>query len=228
MTFASLLRALPVLLVLATPAMAQQAQSGVQFNLFEFEGAYVDRIYNFDEAYTAKHGIPVPTPFSISVPIRKDVKMIADGKPEGGAFAKFTFAIENADKLVLLENIQIIRGAFPIPTDTEDPEALRLQIAANVLKEQVFPSAVQGFQSPQILALEKYKFDHSSGVQLVGRYVDPTIGPMLLRLTVNLHPNQPESYFTVANINLAFVPVSDGETLRQTISGRVANSLSYP
>ncbi len=81
---------------------ALHAESSFKFNLFEFEGAYVQRIFNFDEEYASKYGITVPIPFSISVPIRSDVKMIADGKPDDGGFAKFTFAVEDHGNLVFL------------------------------------------------------------------------------------------------------------------------------
>mgnify|MGYP000144408327 CR=1 FL=1 len=227
MLIPSFIRFLTALCLISGTATALHAESSFKFNLFEFEGAYVQRVFNFDEAYTSKYGIPVPTPFSISVPIRSDVKMIADGKPDDGGFAKFTFAVEDQGNLILLENIKIVKATVPIPTDAENPEAVRIQIAAKLLQEQAFPSAVKGFQSPEILALEKYEFDNSRGVQLIGRYVDPSIGPMLLRLTINLNPDHPVSYLTVANMNLSLVPVSNGDTLRQTITARVANGLKY-
>ena len=50
---------------------------------------------------------------------------------------------------------------------------------------------------------------------------------MLMRLTAHPNPKQPESYLTVGNINLALVPVTDGDSLRQSLSGRTANSLTY-
>ncbi len=206
---------------------ALHAESSFKFNLFEFEGAYVQRIFNFDEEYASKYGITVPIPFSISVPIRSDVKMIADGKPDDGGFAKFTFAVEDDGNLVFLENIKLVSATIPIPADVDDPEAVRMQIAAKLLREQAFPSAVKGFQNPEILALEKYEFDNSRGVQLIGLYVDPSIGSMLLRMTINLNPKHPVSYLTVANTNLSLVPVSNGDTLRQTITARVANGLTY-
>jgi len=51
---------------------------------------------------------------------------------------------------------------------------------------------------------------------------------MMVRLTMMLHPDRPEGYFTISNINLSLVPVSDGETLAATLTGRVLNSWVYP
>lgn len=228
------LRSLAACIIVAGAATAQQNDSSFRFNLFDFEGVYVQTIFNFDEGYSEKTGILVATPFSISVPKRGDVTRIADGKPDGGAFVKFTFAVKgeaSADGdepgLVLLENLQIITANIPLSTDAEDPRVARLRAAANLLRERVYPQAVAGFENAEILAVEEYQFSNYQGVQLIGRYIDSTIGPMMLRLTANLNPNEGASYVTIANINLTLAPVTGGETLMQTITARTVNSLVY-
>lgn len=227
MTFKTFLAAGAMLAGMAGAALAQSASGQIEFNLFEFEGLYVERAFNFDDSYTEQFGIDVAVPFSVAVPDRDGVVLIADGQPDGGAFVKFTFATE-AEPRQFLENIQVVTASVPMAESTEDPMTTRIQIAARALQEQIFPQAVAGFDDPQILAIEQIDFGDVTGVHLVGTYGDPAIGPMMVRLTMMLHPDRPEGYFTISNINLSLVPVNDGETLAASLTGRVLNSWVYP
>ena len=227
MAFRTFLAAGAMLLGMTGAALAQSASAQIEFNLFEFDGLYVERAYNFDDSYTERFGIDVSVPFSVSVPDRDGVELIADGQPDGGAFVKFTFATDT-DPRQFLENIQVVTASVPMAETAEDPALTRIQIAARALQEQIFPQAVAGFDDPQILAIEQIDFGDVTGVHLVGTYGDPAVGPMMVRLTMMLHPDRPEGYFTISNINLSLVPVSDGETLAATLTGRVLNSWVYP
>lgn len=202
-----------------------QTSGSVEFNLFELEGAATNRVFLFDDAYSDQYGVEVPVAFSLAVPNQDGVELIADGQPDGGAFARFTFV--TGDPRQFVENVQIVTATIPMLEEEEDPEAARIQMSAALLRDRVFPVAVQDFENDEILAIEAYDFEGYLGVHLVGRYTDPAIGPMLLRLTAHPNPDRAESYVTVANINLALVPVTDGETLRQSLSTRTANSLAY-
>ncbi len=219
------LSALAMTFGLATTPVS--AQATVEFNLFELEGLTTARIFEFDEDYTAQFGIPVPLPFTIQVPTHSDVHLISDGAPDGGAFVKFTFAT-NTEPRQFIENIQIVSATIPMAEDQEDPATVRLQISARALQEQIFPQAVAGFENPEILAIEAIDFGDVPGVHLIGTYTDPSIGPMAVRLTMMLHPDRPEAYFTISNINLSLAPVSDGATLAATLTGRLLNSWVYP
>jgi len=219
-----ILAGLALLLTLTGTAWAQSSASA-EFNLFDLQGASVNRVFLFDDGYSQQYGIPVPVPFTVSVPNRNEIELIADGTPDGGAFVKFTFATGEPRQFV--ENIQVITATIPMAEDAEDPQAARLQMSVSLLQDRVYPIAVQGFDNPEILAIEIFEFEGYSGVHLIGRYTDPAVGPMLLRLTAHPNPTRPESYLTVANINLALVPVTDGETLRRSLSSQVANGLTY-
>jgi len=227
LAFRTFLAAGAMLLGMTGAALAQSASAQIEFNLFEFDGLYVERAYNFDDSYTERFGIDVSVPFSVSVPDRDGVELIADGQPDGGAFVKFTFATDTEPRQ-FLENIQVVTASVPMAETAEDPALTRIQIAARALQEQIFPQAVAGFDDPQILAIEQIDFGDVTGVHLVGTYGDPAVGPMMVRLTMMLHPDRPEGYFTISNINLSLVPVSDGETLAATLTGRVLNSWVYP
>ena len=118
--------------------------------------------------------------------------------------------------------------SIPMAEEAEDPPRTRVAIAAQVLQEQLYPRAVEGFEEPRMLAVEQIDFGDVTGVHLIATYTDPAIGPMLLRLTAMLHPDQPESYVTISNINLDLVPVEDGDTLAATLTGRLLDSWVYP
>jgi len=232
--FLSLIRFVAISFLFVGAAAAQQNEATIRFNLFEMQGASVQTIFNFDAGYAEKTGVPVSTPFSLSVPKHNDIKRIADGKPDGGAFVKFTFAVQgpakadgSASGLVFLENIQVIPATIPINAEADDPHNARVKVAADLLRNKALPSAVQGFKDVEILAIEEYAFKDYPGVHLIARYTDPSLGPMMLRLTANLNPTQGAGYVTIANINLTLAPVSGGETLLKTLSAQVANSLVY-
>lgn len=208
-----------------TGSATAQVSGSVTFNPFELEGLTTSRVFLFDEIYSQQYGIPVPVPFTVSVPNHDEIELIADGQPDGGAFVKFTFATGEPRQFV--ENIQVVTATIPMAEDAEDPQAARLQMSVSLLQDRIFPVAVQGFDNPEILAIEIFEFEGYMGVHLIGRYTDPAIGPMLLRLTAHPNPDRPESYLTVANINLALVPVTDGDTLRRSLSSQVANGLTY-
>ncbi|MBF9035153.1 hypothetical protein HKCCE2091_12980 [Rhodobacterales bacterium HKCCE2091] len=208
------------------PAAAPAQEASVEFNLFELEGFTRARIFEFDEDYTEQFGIDVPVPFQVSIPIDDSIELISDGRPDGGAFVKFTFATAEENRR-FVENIQIVDATFPIPEGVEDPEGQRIMIAARLLQEQVFPQAVQGFSDPEVLALERFEVGEIVGARLVGSYVDPTIGPMLLHLVALPHPRQAESYVAVANINLTLVPVTTPESLTGALTSRVLGSFTY-
>ncbi len=210
---------------LSGAALAQDTDPA-PFNLFELDGAYANRIFLFDEVYTEEHGIDVPVPFSVSVPAQDPVELIADGEPGGGGFAKFTFAV--GDPREFVESVLIVPTPLPMgPEDAEDPDRARVETASAVLRDVIFPQVSSGLAGAEMLALEAYPFDGYMGAHLIARYTDDELGPMLMRLTAHPNPAGEQSYVTISAINLSMVPVTNGETLLQSLSTRVANSLTY-
>lgn len=226
MTFLSFIRAITIVLSMVHSATAEEAKTSFKFNLLEYKGLYVSKVFTFDENCSKKFGIPIKLPFKVSVPTRKDIKIIADGKPEGGGIVKFTFYIENQAEKILVENIQIINATLPIPQIAEDNTLLRIQMAAKLLRESLFASYTKKYTNSKILSVEKYEFKNNLGVELIGRYTGLSGDPMLLRATAHLNPNYAESLITIANINLNLVPVKNNVTLRKSITAKIANSLT--
>ncbi|WP_071674205.1 hypothetical protein [Nioella nitratireducens] len=210
---------------LSGAALAQDSDPA-PFNLFALDGAYANRIFLFDEVYAEDHDVEVPVPFSVSVPAQDPVEVIADGEPGGNGLAKFTFAV--GDPRAFLESVLIVPTPLPMAADdAQDPVRARVETASAVLRDVIFPQVSQGLAGAEMLALEAYPFEGYMGAHLIARYTDAELGPMLLRLTAHPNPVGAQSYVAISAINLSMVPVTNGETLLQSMSTRVANSLTY-
>ncbi|KAE9632438.1 hypothetical protein [Parasedimentitalea maritima] len=212
------------ILGLAQPAPAQDAN--ISFNLFSYEGAYLNRIFRFDADYTAKYNIPIEVPFALQIPVRNDVKLIADGKPSGG-IVKFTFATKDPSERKFIENFHVVGASFPIPQDSNDPMPIRLRTAAKALTQSAFPSAVREFTDAKIISTREIMVNGLRAAEVLGTYTDPANGPMVLQLVAVPHPNRAESYFIVHNISRTMVPMSGPEQLPETLGGRVLDSFTY-
>jgi len=211
---------------ISSGSQAQDTSDTFSFNLFSFEGAYVNRVFNFDADYTAKYGIPIEVPFAVEIPVRQDIELIADGKPSGG-IVKFTFAAKSPEGRKFVENLHIVGATFPIPQGGEDPMLARLKSAAKALNQSAFPAAVQGYSDVKMIGTREIAVNGMRAVEILGRYQDPDNGSMVLQLVAIPHPDRAESYFIVHNISQTLVPLSGPEQLPETLGGRVLDSFSY-
>lgn len=219
--------ALALIAGLMEPAKAQEAGQGqIAFNLFSYEGAYLNRIFRFDAEYTAKYGIPVPVPFAVEIPVRQDVALIADGKPAGG-LVKFTFATKPEETREFIENFHVVDAVFPLLGEGTEATHARHQRAAQALVQSAFPAAVKGYREAKILKTGVININGLAAVEVIGTYIDPGIGPMALQLVALPHPQQGQSYFVIRNINRSLVPMSGPEQLPETLGGKTLGSFRY-
>jgi len=222
----SIKAAITALALLGFAPAAQSQDASFSFNLFSYEGAYLNRIFRFNADYTAKYNIPIDVPFALQIPVRSDVEVIADGRPSGG-IVKFTFATKDPSGRKFIENFHVIDASFPIPLGSSDPMPIRLQSAAKALTQSAYPSAVQGFTDAKIISTLEIAVNGMRAVELLGTYTDPSNGPMVLQLVAIPHPDRAESYFILHNINRTLVPMSGPEQLPETLGGRVLDSFTY-
>ncbi len=215
-----------VIALLSVTPVAQAQEPSVSFNLFSFEGAYLNRIFRFNADYSAKYNIPIEVPFALQIPVRNDVELIADGRPSGG-IVKFTFATKDPSGRKFIENFHVVDASFPIPEDGNDPMPIRLRTAAKALTQSAFPSAVQGFTDAKIISTREITVNGMRAAEVLGTYTDPASGPMVLQLVAIPHPERAESYFILHNINRTLVPMSGPEQLPETLGGRVLDSFTY-
>ena len=212
--------------VLGTAPFAQAQDAGVSFNLFSYEGAYLNKIFRFDEDYTARYNIPIEVPFALEIPVRNDIELIADGRPDGG-IVKFTFATKDSEGRKFVENFHVVNATFPIPEGSVDPMPIRLQTAAKALAQSAFPTAVKGFTDAKVISSREISVNDMRAAEVLGTYTDPVNGPMVLQMVAIPHPNRAESYFVLHNISRTLVPMDGPKRLPETLGGRVLSSFTY-
>lgn len=218
-----------LLLSLATTLRAQEETRDPGFNLLTLEGLSLSDVFTFDAAFEAEYEIEVPIPFEIVAPRDDRLLRIVDGRPSGGAFVQFTYALEitGEEAPVLVENLQITGATIPLYADHADPAQARQNSAAALARDVLFPRMVADKSMPEILTIEAVTVGGAAGVQLIGQFIDPLIGPTLLRAVILPHPDQERSLVAVALINLSLVPVRDAATLAQSRTGRMLASWRY-
>ena len=208
-------------------ASAVNAQDGptVEFNVLEIEGFELSDIFNFDDGYTEETGQQVPVPFRLLVPRADGVELIADGQPDGG-IVKFTFVTETEPRQ-FIENLRIFTATVWPEVAPEDFEQARIEAASMLMQEQAFPMATGQFQHQEVLALGGLQVGDHIVAELVGRYLDPTIGPMLIRMVMFMDPESEQAYLFIANLNWAHVPATSPEDLANSLTGRTMLSFEW-
>ncbi|NIZ61050.1 hypothetical protein DL239_08685 [Sedimentitalea sp. CY04] len=213
-------------LFLPLAPVAQAQDTGVSFNLFSYEGAYFNKIFRFDADYTAKYDIPIKVPFALEIPVRRDIELIADGRPDGG-LVKFTFATKAPEGRRFVENFHVANATFPIPEGSIDPMPIRLRTAAQALAHSAFPNAVKGFTNAKVISSREISVNNMRAAEVLGTYTDPVNGPMILQMVAIPHPDRAESYFVLHNISRTLVPMDGPKRLPETLGGRVLSSFTY-
>lgn len=181
---------------LCAPAAAQQvtAEGSVKFNLLSVEGLVVGTTLKVDADFAATHGVDVPAPFSILVPLADDVLELVDYVPEGqdGPFLKLNFATEDRK---LIENIQFVRMTIARGSAEE-----RLNALAGLLANDVFGRATASYTESVRDIVRKTKVGDLEGVEVIGRYKDPNLGLMYLRIVGVFDPQGPHGVVSIANV----------------------------
>lgn len=116
---------------LSVSATAQdlQFEGSAKMTPFEAKGVSLSTIYNVDQEFSDKHGVEVPTPFSLAAPRRESQRIIAQAKPPGGGPIKIYFTTDDAEKSIF-SSLQII--TYTLKTD--DPQK-RLEVSQYLAME---------------------------------------------------------------------------------------------
>ncbi|GAB5447119.1 hypothetical protein [Gymnodinialimonas sp.] len=220
-------------LALAAPVYAQSVQLGgdTAFNPLEVATFDTSVPYVLDQAFADTHGVPLPSPFQVALPGHDGLHVQSIPAPSSGATVVFVFSQDAplAQDRAFLEDLQITRFNLPMYEDAADPIHERRVFAAGQLETQIFPQFASSFEGAEIFAIEAVELGNSSGaLQLVAGYFDQQNGDnMMLRAVVLPHPDRPEGYLAIANINLDLIPVTDPQTLAATATGRVLSSWQF-
>jgi hypothetical protein len=196
------------------PAAAQVAAEGsVKFGLLSVEGLVVGTTIKIDADFAAEHNTDVPLPFSLLVPLADDVVELVDYMPEGpdGPFLKLNFATEDRQ---LIENIQFVRM-----TIAPGPDEQRLNALAGLMANEVFKRATEPYAEYVRDIVRKTKVGELDGVEVIGRYKDPNLGLMYLRIVGVYDPDGPHGVFTVANVVAARQELATPDDFPRTRGG---------
>lgn len=216
----------------AVPAQTVDPAAQVAEDYISRQGIIFSDTYTFDDGFAAEFDVDVPVPFRLLVPQFSGVSTGTFLQPDGGAFVAFVFThMIDADAGIeaFLENLQVTDAIIPMVPEAQDPEQSRVELTAQLLREQVFPNAIGSFPEAELLVLEQIELGNvSNAVQMIGSHIRPETGAReLVRVVIFPHPDQPESLMVMSRLNLSLVPAVDGDTLAASITGRILSRWEY-
>ncbi len=213
-----------------TSLEAEERGTNIRSGLFNIEGLTLSDSITFDAETAARNEIDLKAPFRISVPRDPYVARNIFANPTGGALVGIMFRRaqdQTGTDADLLEHVQITGARIPMAEQLDPQGPTRLQLAGQMARDMAFPHMVAEKEGAELLDVSFLRLGEIDAVQVVGRHLEPEIGPVLIRIVIVPHPDQVESLMIVARINLANVPVTDQETLEASLSGRVISSWEY-
>ena len=196
------------------------ANEDVELTIPVVKGAVVGKPFKVDRAFGQQNDLRVRAPFSSYVPISKEFEtQVVNAPKPGTAYIKFNFTtLDNQP----LENVQFIEMTIPM-TRRRD----RLRMAARLLGGDGFKMAVTGREKASRDFVRARTIGPYDAVEVIGRYEDPTLGLIFVRLVGILNPVDKDGVFAVANIVASKVPINSPEDLANTRSGVVISKLTY-
>ena len=206
----------------ALSAMADDKKPSATFDILSVEGLVIGKTLTIDKAFGEQHGIPVPTPFSVVVPLSptKEYEVFADPAPKPGkAWIKISFATSDRQ---LIENVQFVN--MTVPMGEVEP---RLRAAARALVDEGLPDMFKGKANPGRDAVRVIKIGDYDAVEVIAHYDDPEVGTMYGRMVGILNPDGPDSVVAIANVVLSRVPVKTADDFARTRGGVLLANFKY-
>lgn len=226
MSIRTILAALTIPIMIANlfaVASAQEANNegtSVELNLLNIEGLVVSETITVDESYTDRWGGEVKAPFSIQVP-KMDGATPLYHTPEEGFATLIRVSYATEDQL-LIENVRITPMTIPMgPVDE------RLQIVDQLMRKQVLPAFVQGYDDPQYFLSRAIKVNTYDAVEVIATMKDATLGLIHVRLVGILNPDGPETMFAVSNVVDQFKPLTHPDQYPRTLSGYIIDHFEF-
>ena len=199
---------------------ALAANEDVELTIPVVKGAVVGKPFKVDRAFGQQNDLRVRAPFSSYVPVSKEFEtQVVNAPKPGNAYIKFNFTTPDNQPL---ENVQFIEMTIPM-TRRRD----RLRMAARLLGGDGFKMAVTGREKVHRDYVRARTIGPYDAVEVIGRYEDPTLGLIFVRLVGILNPVDKDGVFAVANIVASKVPINSPEDLANTRSGVVISKLTY-
>lgn len=202
----------------AAPA---DSETSVEFNLLSIEGLVVGSTITIDAAFGAENQIDVPAPFSFLVPTADDVRELLDPAPQPGqALVKVNFATMDRE---LIENLQFVPYTLALEGDLE----ARMNTLAGMVAEDAFQMAVGTYEDHTRDLVRAVDINGLPAVEVIGRYQDPNLGLMYLRIVGILNPDSEHSVVAISNVVAARQAIPTPNDFPQTRSGTALKNFQF-
>ncbi len=211
----------------AATGLAQEGSASFKFSLFEVEGFVISDSYTIDKSFAERFELSVPVPFTIDVPRQDNVTTFLNpGDGTDDMQLKIDFVTgdkdtELSDRL-LIENQRFVTLTLPM-----GPAEERLQTLARLLANDGFNRAVAGYEQNEYIGTRGTKIGDYDAIEVVGRYVDPAIGLLYVRIVGIPNPDGETSIFSVSNVVADRFDLTGPDDLSLTGSGKTLASFEY-
>ncbi|HHG91122.1 MAG TPA: hypothetical protein ENJ90_11695 [Devosia sp.] len=224
---ALVLASLVLALFSVTASLAQQEGPSFKFSLFEVEGFVISDSYTIDKSFGERFELSVPVPFSVDVPRQDNVTTFLNpGDGTDDMQLKIDFVTGDRDTELsdrrLIENQRFVTMTLPM-----GPPEERLQVLARLLANDGFNRAVASYEKNEYIGTRGTKIGDYDAIEVVGRYVDPAIGLLFVRIVGIPNPDGETSIFSVANIVADMFELTGPDDLALTGSGKTLASFEY-
>ena len=118
-----------------------------------------------------------------------------------------------------MENIRFVSMTLPIA----DPQE-RLETLENIIKTQVFTSAVAGYEQPEFIGSKASEINGLVVVEAVANISTPPIGLMYVHIVGYPNPNDTNSIFAVSAIVADKFDFTNYDDLERTGGGKTLSS----
>ncbi|VAW21470.1 hypothetical protein MNBD_ALPHA11-1734 [hydrothermal vent metagenome] len=199
----------------------------MKFNLFSVEGFVVSDNYTIDEDFGGRNNVEVLAPFKFQIPRQDNVTpLFTTGTGSGGMIIKVNFTTGDKDTDIndrqFIENMQFVSMVLPLG----EPEE-RIAVLTGLLRNDVFNSATAAYEQKELLGSRNAKIGDLDVVDVVGRYIDPDLGLVYVRMVGFPNPDGPDAVFSVSNILAERFDFTSLDDLEFTGGGKALSSFEY-
>ena len=111
--------------------------------------------------------------------------------------------------------------------DADDPMLSRLQGAATMIEQQVFPQAMGGYTDPNWVGVREIALNGLRVAEGIATYTDPVNGRMGIRMLAIPSIASDDAYVVLNNFSLTLVPIDKPDEMAQTLGGRTLSSWTF-
>jgi hypothetical protein len=160
--------------------------------------------FTFDEAYSKKHKVAVPAPFTFIAPPSKYHLNYLHNAPGGTGIFKISFTTPTKQVMSNLQFVPLKAGMGPIDK--------RLDALVKLVLKKAFAGSVPDPKQAKIDTVRKVKIGAYPAVEAIGRYKDGADGTVVLRIVAIPNPKSEQGMLAVINglpKNVAIKKVGD-------------------